>query len=111
MVRLKITITTLGVINRIGQSIYTAPPAVDFTEKIWRSIAFDVVEKIEKRCKAIVKRHDNLYDGDALISLSLKFHEAWALKEALHKFQNEAENELQALLNSKVINFLDQKTA
>lgn len=108
---LKISIETLAAIHEVIQGIYTQQPTQELTQKLYRSIGFEVVEKFDSKRKAIIKKSNGAFNPADEITISLKFHEAWALKYLLTALSESITNGWAINENRKIINFLDQKTA
>lgn len=108
-VLLKVNIETLAAINDVVQEIYNIKPTSKVMENVKRSIGFELAEKINTKCRAAVKKHNNLFDGGEKISLSLKYYEAWALKEILVDFIAVSETDFNKILTQKTIALIDQK--
>ena len=107
--QLKISIHTLATVNKIVQGIYIAKPTLNTLENVQRSIGFGLAEKLEKKCKEVVKKHNNLFDSKKEISITFKFHEAWALEKILASLECNCENDLEKVQVRKVIFNINQK--
>lgn len=95
-------------VHKSLQKVYDMEVTVNRLEKIYRSISFDLADIFEKKFKGIVKKQ-TLFDKKAM-KITLKFHEACALKEILPQLIETAENPFIANQLQQAINQLDQKT-
>lgn len=97
-------------INKYLQQIYKLQVSQDKTEKIYRSIGYDLADKFDSKWKATLRKHD-LFDQKKLNKITLKFHEAWALQKILTDLHSSEDSDYIANLILNVINTLDQKLA
>jgi hypothetical protein len=107
-VSLKTTVEKLAVINSIAQGVYNCTPTLDIMENVTRSIAFDVADKLSAKWKSVVKKSNNLFQYRAKLSIALKYHEAWALRDILRDLIVNCETDFQRQTVQKTINDLDK---
>ena len=84
-VELKIKIDTIFAINKILQNVYDGKSAIELTQKIYRSIGFELADKFDKLQKANIKKN-TLFDSKKKHKITFKFHEAWALYNIIMNF-------------------------
>lgn len=72
------------------------------------SIAQDLADKFDTKTKSRIKKA-NIFDARKKTKITLKYHEAWALKAYLAASLPRINNDYQYNLLQKQINHLDQK--
>lgn len=77
-VELKLNIDTIFAINKLLQQVYDTNTPMEITQKIYRSIGFDLADKFDKLKKSNIKKA-TVFDTKKKYKVSLKFYEAWAL--------------------------------
>jgi len=107
-IELQLTNDQLMAINNQLQKVYEMPVSTDQRENVYKSIAFDLADKFDKKCKNLIKKA-SLFSQKKKIKISLKFHEAWALQAVLMELIIYMDNEYQKTLIQKTINALDEK--
>lgn len=107
-ISLKTSIEKLAILDRIVGGIYCTKPSMNLMENVQRSIAFDVTEKLTAKSKSVVKKHNNLFDSTKEISISLKYHEAWSMREVLRDLIINCENDFERHAVQTTINKLDK---
>lgn len=97
-------------INKHLQQIYKLQVSQVKTERVYRSIGYDLAAKFDTKWKSKLRKHD-LFDQKKLSKVTLKFHEAWALQHILTDFHGSEDSDFTSNLILKVINTIDQKLA
>ena len=90
--------------------VYEIPATFDERTNVYFSIGCDIADKFDSKTKAQLKKQ-SLFDHSKLHKITLKFHEAWALKNILLELITTVSNPYQKGLIQKVINIIDQKIA
>ena len=110
-VELNITSDTLFAINDLLDKIYQLPVSLDKRENVYKSIGYDVADKISTRAKTQIKKA-NLFQNKK-IKFTIKYHEAWALEEILKDLLSffTPDNDYHQNLIQNLINQLNQKLA
>lgn len=84
--------------------------AISSNEKLLLSIAYDLKDKIcQKSSKT--KRKTDLFTTGKKVTVSLKFHEAWALEKILIERKSILQNDFTKSMVQTMINLLNQKMA
>lgn len=84
--------------------------AMSSNEKLLLSIAYDLKDKIcQKSSKT--KRKSDLFTTGKKVTVSLKFHEAWALEKILIERKSILQNDFTKSMVQTMINLLNQKMA
>lgn len=84
--------------------------AMSSNEKLLLSIAYDLKDKIcQKSSKT--KRKTDLFTTGKKVTVSLKFHEAWALEKILIERKSILQNDFTKSMVQTMINLLNQKMA
>lgn len=100
-VKLTTKTDTVMALDRLLEMIWDLPVSTDKRENVYKSIGYDVADKVSSKAKNIIKKAD-LFSKKP-ISISLKYHEAWALEiiisELLENFPDKNEYRT-TLLNS-----------
>lgn len=109
-IELKMNNDTLVSIHRLLENLYMLNLSVITQENVYKSIGFDLAEKFEKKLKTRIK-NATLFDAKKKIKISLKTHEAWALKEIAVNLITTIDAPFQQNQLQKLINTLDQKLA
>lgn len=108
--KLKFTNDELIAANKLLQKLYDLPfNQFESTQKIFVSIGLDLADKFDKKCKSIIKKA-NLFEQEKKHDTTLKFHEAWALKNICVELFSWSENEYQKTQLQNIINKLDKWT-
>lgn len=107
-VELKINIDTLVCVNNQLKRTYEYSFPETLEQKLCKSIAYDVADRFDCKTKSQLKKN-SLFEAKKLFKITLKYHEAWALKLILIEQITEVNNDYQKTLLQKVINNLDQK--
>lgn len=97
-------------INSVLKGVYELPVSNVERENIYKSIGFDLADKFDSKCKSQVRKA-SLFDSKKKNKITLKFHEAWALHQILMDTLDYVNNAYQKTLISKVIHFLNERTA
>ncbi|NHN26783.1 hypothetical protein FIA58_013945 [Flavobacterium jejuense] len=105
---LKLNNDTLIACNKLLQELYNNNIPVNEHGKLVKSIALDLADKIDTRCKKIVKQV-SILDYKKQHKITFKYYEAWGLYQALKVLNNLNNNEYQKTLIQSVINILNQK--
>jgi len=106
-VELKLSHDAIILANKLLQQVYELSISVVEKENVYRSIAYDVADKFDKRVKKLVK-DANLFENKPK-SITLKFHEAWALQQILLDASLELSNPYQISLRQGIIDKLNPK--
>lgn len=108
-IQLQLSNDTLIACNQLLQSVYNESTVLNVPGKVVKSICFDVADKIDSKCRTIIKK-TSLFDQKKKHKLTLKYHEAWGLYEALRTLNAEVNNnEYKQSLVQNVINTIHQK--
>ena len=84
--------------------------ALSSNEKLLLSIAYDLKDKICQK-STMTKRKTDLFSTGKKVSVSLKFHEAWALEKILIERKGILQNDFNKSMVQTVINVLNQQLA
>lgn len=84
------------------------PIALSSNEKMLLSIAYDLVDKFSQKSTK-TKRKTDLFSTRKKVTVSLKFHEAWALEKILIERKAVLVNDFSKSMVQTVINLLNQK--
>lgn len=109
-IELNLTSDQVFAVAKVLQQVYDLFPSVNSEQLSVRSIAFDLDEKFTKKRKELIKK-SSLFDVDKSYKMSLKYHEALALRRIIGNLiepvsEIKAKNDLRMLYH-----FLQQKTA
>ncbi|UAB84998.1 hypothetical protein INR75_02915 [Zunongwangia sp. SCSIO 43204] len=107
-VELKLKPDTLIAVNKLLQKVYDLPVSTDKRENVYKSIGFDLADKLDKKHKNLIKKADLF--SDKAIKITLKYHEAWALEEILMELIAEEDNPYYKTLQQSMINKINEKT-
>lgn len=77
-IEIELTKNSIQAISEVLQRIYTLPVSVDKTEKVYRSIGYELADKFESKSKQVAKK--GAQPEKKVYRITLKFHEAWALE-------------------------------
>lgn len=106
---LKINNDKIIAVHGVLQKIHTHNlTTATVNAKVIASIWLDLADKFEKKYNEKVRGQD-IFSDSKLTKFSLKYHQAWALKNILIDFQVLSDTDFQKLQLQKVINSLDQK--
>lgn len=100
---------TLIAVDKQLDKIYTLPVSQVKTENVYKSIGYDLADKINTKAKTLIKRA-NLFDKKKT-KLTLKYHEAWALEQILSELIAYEANDYHRALLQAFINQINQKLA
>ena len=108
---LKLTNDALIACNSLIKGVYDSGIYPD-TEagKLIKSICFDVADKLDSKCKSLVKKA-SLFDTKKKQNITLKYHEAWGLSLALIQLNENEINDYKRIAIAKIITDLHQKLA
>lgn len=95
--------------NQMLQQVYEMPVSMDQRENVYKSIGFDLADKLDKKVKTLIRKA-NLFDKEK-IKLSLKYHEAWALEAILLDRAPLIGNDYQKNLTQALIHTINQQLA
>jgi hypothetical protein len=73
-IEIRVRIETIFAINRLLQGVYEAEVPMEVTQKIYRSMGFELADKFDKIQKSNIKK-PTLFDYKKLHKITLKFHE------------------------------------
>lgn len=107
-IEIKLSVDTVSAVNNLLKQIYELPVSQDKRENIYKSIGFDLADKIDKKYKNLIKKA-NLFDNKKK-KLSLKYHEAWALEAIIQDLLETVENDYHKSLLRNLTNIINQKT-
>lgn len=108
-VKLKFSVEQVFSINKLLNEVYKISFNTFTTEeKVQISIGATLSDMFEKRKRKLYKELD-LLNSTKKISLTFKYHEAWALKEILLNKINLLDSDFHRLNAQTSINLLDQK--
>ena len=110
-IELKLNNDALIACNSLIKGVYDSATYPD-TEagKLIKSICFDVADKLDSKCKSLVKKA-TLFETKKKYTITLKYHEAWGLNLALCQLIEPETNEYKKVIIAKIINELNQKLA
>ena len=108
-VELKLTADTINAAARLLEKVYDLPAPWGQSEKIIRSIAYDVADAMLSKQKSIRKKL-NLFDAKKKYKISLKYHEAFALYNILNELIINVSDDYNRVILDKLKNDLHQKT-
>mgnify|MGYP001207949675 CR=1 FL=1 len=106
-IELQLSNDALVLANKVLQKVYELPVSNVEKENVYRSIAFDLADKFDKRVKKLIK-NANLFEKRTN-KLSIKYHEAWALQQILLDAEIELQNPYQITLRQGIIDKLNPK--
>ncbi len=108
-IKTKINNDTLIALDKYLNQVYQILP-VQGIGKVWISIGMDLADTFNKKVRTIQKQ-SSIFDVKKKHNISLKYHEAWALKELLITLLQyiKKENDLHYVLLQKLFSELDQK--
>lgn len=101
---------TLVACNQLLQEIYNESQPTTEAGKLVKSIALDVADKLDSKCKTIVKKA-SLFDNKKKHKITLKYHEAWGMYRSLIELNENTSNEFKRTVIQNVISVLNQKLA
>ena len=109
-VKLTTKTDTILALNRLLEMIWDLPVSTDKRENVYKSIGYDLSEKIGLKAKNIIKKSELCKNKE--ISISLKYHEAWALEQIVtellenftdvNEYRNSLVNSFKDALNQKL---------
>lgn len=108
-VELKLTADTINAAARLLEKVYDLPAPLGQSEKIIRSIAYDVADTMLSKQKTIRKKL-NLFDAKKKHKISLKYHEAFALYNILNELNINVSDDYNRTILNKLKDELHQKT-
>ncbi len=109
-IKLKFTNDELIAANTLLQKLYDLPfNQFESPQKIFVSIGVDLADKFDKKTKSIIKK-SSLFTQKKKYDTTLKYHEAWALKNICIELFSWSENEYQKLQLENIISKLDKWT-
>lgn len=106
-IKIQTTTDTIIAANTLMQRLYELPFYPSKIQNVYKSIGFDVADKLDKKVKNAVKK-GNLYHN-AELSFSLAFHEAWALEKIVLDLVPDVKNNYQRILLERLAGELNQK--
>lgn len=108
-IKLKLTPDTILAIDGLLSRFY-AINTVGSTksERVLLSIMYELAEIFEKRAKKIIRSTD-LFNAKKKISITLKYHEAWALEQIIRDIINLEDNPYKRNLLQKIADEINQK--
>ena len=109
-IELKLNNDTLMACNEILQPLYASGVPVEEAGKLVKSIALDVADKIDSKCKTLVKKA-TIFDQKKQHKITLKYHEAWGLYRTLCVQVEFVKNDYKETILRKLIGVLNQKLA
>lgn len=108
-IQTKISNDTLIALDKCLAQVYniTTSPGLS---KVWISIGMELADTFNKKVRTLQKQ-SNIFDVKKKHSVSMKYHEAWALRELLVVLLEyvKKDNDLHYVLLQKVFSELDQK--
>lgn len=108
-IELKLTNDALIACNSLIKGVYDSATYPDSEAgKLIKSICFDVADKLDSKCKNLVKKA-SLFDSKKKHNFALKYHEAWGLSLALIQLNENEPNEYARIIIAKIITDLHQK--
>lgn len=96
-VELKLKIETIFAINKLLKGVYETALPMELTQKIYRSIGFDLADKFDKLQKSNFKK-STLFDEKKKHKVTLKLYEAWALYNIILNLVQTVDNPLSKTL-------------
>jgi hypothetical protein len=109
-IKLNLTADQVFAVAKLLQQVYDLFPSVNCEQLSVRSIAFDLDEKFTAKRKALLKKN-TLFDVGKEYELSLKYHEAVALRKIISNLI-ETVNDVKSTNDLRMLHhFLHQKTA
>ncbi len=106
-VELRLKPDTVAAVNKLLQKVYKMPVSNDKRENVYKSIGFDLADKIDKKYKNLIKKADLF--NDKPIKITFKYHEAWALEQIIIELIADEENEYYRTLQQGLINKVNEK--
>ena len=107
-IKLELSTDTLIACNQLLQEIYNESNPNTEAGKLVKSIALEVADKLDSKCKTLIKKA-TIFDQGKKHQLSLKYHEAWGFYRALCNLIDYVNNDYKQTLIQKTINTLNQK--
>jgi len=108
-VELKLTADTINAAARLLEQVYNLSAPNGQSEKVIRSISFDVAETMLSKQKSVRKKQ-SVFDTKKKHKVSLKFHEAFALFNILNELINDVSDDYNRIILLRLIDDLHQKT-
>lgn len=109
-IELQLNNDTLMACNEILRALYASGTPAEQAGKLVKSIALEVADKFDSKCKSLVKKA-TLFDTKKKHKVSLKYHEAWGLYRVLCVQIDFVNNDYQVNLIRNLIGVLNQKLA
>lgn len=107
--KLKFSVDEIVAISTVLNLIYEIPfNALNQETKIFFSVGYSLSDTFEKKRRELIKKLD-LLNSHKKVSITLKYHEAWGLKNILIDQIHLAKNDYQKTNIQKSINQLDSK--
>ena len=107
-IELKLTNDELICINNQLQEAYGRRFGTLAMYNVVHSISLDLADKFDAKAKSLIKKA-NIFSVKRNTKITLKYHEAWALKIFLNEAIQRIDNDYYRTLVQKTINILDQK--
>lgn len=82
-IEIKPTADQVFAISKLLEQVFNLYPAITYSQKATRSIAYDLEEKFSAKCKEIVKK-SSLFEANKTYKITLKYHEALCLQRIIN---------------------------
>lgn len=105
-VSLHLSTDTLIAANQLLQRLYELPVFPSSTKNVYKSIGFDVADKLDKKVKNVIKKGE--ISKNKIIKLNLKFHEAWGLEKIIIDLISIEENDYHRNLLNRLSGEINQ---
>ncbi|CAA0230130.1 hypothetical protein [Tenacibaculum maritimum] len=109
-IKLKFSVDQIIAISKLLNQIYEINfNSLNTEEKLEISIGMELSDVFDRKKRNIQKKND-LFNNDKKIAITLKYHEAWGLKNIFINRIGLLDNEYQKLNIQTSINHIDRKT-
>ncbi|MDB0600718.1 hypothetical protein PL373_06075 [Tenacibaculum maritimum] len=106
--KFKFTNDMLMATHQILKNVYNPTSSLLKEQKIIRSIGFELADLFEKKCKKQIEKV-SLFDQTKKTTLSLKYHQAWALQSLIIDLIYLHDSPFQKVQLQKIINLIDKE--
>lgn len=109
-VETKLTADQIFAVAKLLEQVFNLYPAITYSQKATRSIAYDLEEKFSAKCKDIVKK-SSLFEANKTYKMTLKYHEALCLQRIINNLITTVNTVKSANDLRTIHDFLHQKLA
>ena len=108
-IKLKINADSVATVNKLIEQIYYASN-LNQEAKVVQSICFEVANKFHKSYKTAIE-NNNLFDSSKKQTITLKYHEAFALERLIMLLIHTVNDDLAKAQLNQIKDFINQKLA